>query len=126
MVAWQLAIQLAYGGCFMSSRKGNWGPYEFTRAAYDELHTSERSYRVRWALAFGTTSQRGVWAINIKVLDAREGAQPVPVVRYQVEWPNARAESFEACLYGSCHRVARMVEQWALQWGAEAARAVGG
>lgn len=119
------SVNVADWGLYMSSRKGSWGPYEFTRAAYDEAEQSERAYGVLWSVILRRTQQRGVWGISIAVYDSRGDAQPVPVVRYQQDWPNSRAESFEACLYGSCHRVARMVEQWALQWGAEAARAVG-
>jgi hypothetical protein len=107
----------------MSSRKGNWGPYEFTRAASDEVLLSQQSYRVVWAISLLPSKRAGVWYYTAQVVDP--GAEPdmAVVVRYQAEWPNSKAQTFEAFLYSCCFAVARCVEAWAVQEGAEKARA---
>jgi len=109
----------------MSLKKGDRGAFEFTAAAWDEVELSQHSFKVVWAVACLPTKRRGVWKVSIQVVDRRPGADPVPIVRYEAEWPNVRAQSYEAFLYGTCHCAARMVEEWALQWGAEEARARG-
>lgn len=107
----------------MSSRKGSWGPYEFTRAASEEVLLSQASYNVTWAIACLPTKRAGVWALTVQVLDTKGRAVPPTVVRYQAEWPNSTTQSFEAFLYGLCHRTARMVEEWAVGERAEQERA---
>lgn len=107
----------------MSRGKTTYSPYEFSRAAWEEVCESERSWRVKWAIAFLPTSQRGVWKMSIQVIDLARGTDPVPVVRHEAEWPNSRAQAFEAFCYSTAHCVARMVEEWGAQWAAEQARA---
>jgi len=109
----------------MSVRRGGSGPYEFNAAAWDEVHESERSWRVKWAIAYLPTQRRGVWKMSVQVIDLARGTDPVPVVRYEAEWPNSRAQAFEAFSYATCYAVARMVENWGHQWAAEQARARG-
>ena len=107
----------------MSTRKGSWGPYEFTRAASDEVQISQVSYNVTWEIACLPSKRPGVWYVTVAVLDTQGRAVPPTVVRYQAEWPNSKHQTFEAFLYGVCYSAARMVEQWALGEGAERERA---
>jgi hypothetical protein len=107
----------------MSTRKGGWGPYEFTRAASDEVHLSQQSFRVVWAIALLPGKRPGVWFWTAQVVDAAGESDPSIVVRYQAEWPNSKAQTFEAFLYSCCFAVARCVESWAVSEGAERERA---
>lgn len=107
----------------MSKGRTTASPYDFTAAAWDEISENERSWNVKWAVSCLPTKRRGVWNLQVQVIDLARGADPVPVVRYAAEWPNATPQTFEAFLYGTCYRVARMVEGWGTQWAAEAAEA---
>lgn len=107
----------------MSTRKGSWGPYEFTRAASEEVLLSETSYNVTWAIACLPTKRLGVWRVTVKVLDTSQGGLCDTAVSYEAEWPNSRQQSFEAFLYGLCYCTARMVEEWAVEWRARRERA---
>lgn len=107
----------------MSTRKSGLSPYEFTAAAHDEVRSSEHNFRVVWAISCLPTERRGVWNVHIQVIDVARGASTLPVARYEAQWPNATPQTFEAFLYSTCYKVARMVEAWGLQWAAEQARA---
>jgi hypothetical protein len=109
----------------MSRGKSSYGPLEFTTAARDEVRINEHGANVAWETSLAPHDRRGIWIVSTKVYDRRTEADPVPVVRYASEWPNSRAQSFEAHLYTHCHVVARMVEEWTLVWASEEARARG-
>lgn len=109
----------------MSRSKSGAGPFEFTRAAWEEIRLSEHAYNVSWETELTPSKQLGVWVVRTRVYDTAPGALPVPVVRYQAEWPSARVQSFEAFLYGVCHCCARMVEEWSVGALAERERARG-
>lgn len=98
----------------MAMRKGGNGDEAFTRAAYDEQRDNEVSYGVRWTLCVGTTFQKGVFAFRTTVYDVLERRGAHPVVTLEESWPNARQGSFAAFLYQHSHKVARMVESWAI------------
>lgn len=98
----------------MAMRKGGNGDEAFSRAAYDEQRDSEVSNGVRWTLCVGTSFQKGVWAFRTTVYATVERRGARPVVTLEESWPNARAGSFAAFLYQHNHKVARMVEAWAL------------
>lgn len=105
----------------MAISKGGNGDEAFSRAAYDEQRDSEISYGVKWTLCVGTTFQKGVWSFRTTVFDVVERRGANPVVSLEEGWPNARSGSFAAFLYQHNHKVARMVEAWALDRAKSAA-----
>ena len=108
----------------MSKNKGGWGPYEFTRSAFDEAMESERSLRVHWFFSLEMSAQRGIWVLHIDVYGDAGKKEHIRAAVYQWEWPNAQSMTFESFLYTSCYRVARMVEAWALDRDSKAALAL--
>lgn len=96
----------------MSSKKGDTGEYEFTRAAYDELRDAEKLYAVKFVLSLEPTGQRGVWALAVVACSDDERDGLAYVARWQGSWPNAISVSYGAFLYAACHRCVRMVEAW--------------
>lgn len=104
-----------YRGLIMSKGRIGNEDAEFIRAAFEEWHTSERSYRVHWECEVSPAGRWGILIASCRVYDTLREGRAAPVVSCTLEWPNSKPQAFGAFLYGLCHRVARQVEAWALE-----------
>jgi len=93
--------------------KGN-GDYDFSRAAYDEQRDSEVSYNVHWATSLRTAFQKGVWEVKTWVAPLYGDTSGKTVVCLTSTWPNSQATTWASFFFQHNHKVARMVEAWAL------------
>jgi hypothetical protein len=99
----------------MNRAKSGAGAYEFTRAAYDELADAQKQYKLQFIIALLPDEQKGIWVLHVEGHDMSSDAAGRPVVSWTGRWPNSMLQTFEAFLYGACHRVVRMSEACATQ-----------
>lgn len=99
----------------MTSRKGDGGEYEFTRAAYDELKDAEKRLKVKFGCVLLPGEVKGIWQLVVQAYPMEGLHQEHPICSYSATWPNSVSQTFAAFLYGATHRVVRMAEAWAVQ-----------
>lgn len=95
----------------MGKRLGNaMGDWEFIRAAQIEARECETSYDVAIQRVIELDERRSVVRMRLTAHEvAPEGAQ-APLCAYETEWPNARVQSFTACLFQAHVQLTRLVE----------------
>lgn len=86
----------------------------FSRPAWENVRDAEMGSRVRVETTFYPTTQRGVWSMDSRIMDADKEWNAKPVARQYDLWPNSTAMSFEAFLFQHTNKVARMAEQYRL------------
>lgn len=89
--------------------KSGWGPYEFTRPAYDAQRDAEVGYSVWIEHKLVTGYQKGVYCL---VTSARPMLEHEYWLKHRItaDWPNSSAISFEALLFQQVNKICRMVE----------------
>jgi len=97
------------GGAMSKQKNGSMDPYQFSRAAYDEMRDAEVSYSVKFTYTLTSSAQKGVWFLVVRVAPIVEGETHKNHLTQSV-WPNASATSFEAELYRATYRIVRMLE----------------
>jgi len=93
------------------------GDYDFSRGAWDERVDSELSHEVDWSTTVSSSRRKGIWEYVTRVYANLSNGGVRQVVVLQEEWPNADNVSYSAWWYQHNHKVARMVESWALNKG---------
>lgn len=98
----------------MSGKPKANNPYEFTRAAWDEMRDAEFSLSMVGEIRLDTTSQKGVWLLYVAFAAIERPTSDGVVCSWSGSWPNSMAQTFEAFLYSAVHRAVRMAEQYRL------------
>lgn len=95
----------------MSTRStSGWGPYTFTRSAYDEQREAEIRHGVKIEVELRTGFQRGVYELVVSSWPLMEYDYRL---RHSVKdtFPSSHAQNFEALLYQQVYKLARMLEE---------------
>lgn len=92
-----------------TSRKSGWGPREFTLPTYEIQRAAENQHGVWIVVKLSTGFQRGVYRVVV-------ASQPLVAHDYHLkhsvseDWPNARVQSFEACLFSLMGKLSVMLD----------------
>jgi len=96
-------------------KKGDNGELEFTRAAYDTQEDAAELYQVVIQHSIHTTTQRGVMGFTSTVYKNRRPTGGQTVITHTEYWPSATDLSWAAFWFQHCFKLARMIENWALE-----------
>jgi hypothetical protein len=90
--------------------KSSYSDWEFIRAARVEQRECEQAHDVAWEISLRMDNERSVIGIKMCAWEVGPDLVDRRLACYETSWPNARVQTFPACLFQAAVSLTRLVE----------------